>query len=593
MAFDGIFMSALSNELNEKLSGGKIEKIYQPESDALIISIQNNRKKYNLFLSASANLPHFTLIDKKPDNPATPPMFCMLLRKYLSGGIVINIHQEQLERVIYIDIIAKDEMGHPSNKRLIIEIMGKHSNIIFVEPETMSIIDSIKRIPISVSRVRQILPALKYTLLETSKLNLLTSSEDEFNQAREKTVKSTKTYKWLYQTYMGMSPIRAESICTDANISADADIKDLTSEQANNLWICINKLKYAIISNLYNPAIIIEKESEQFVDFCAIELSIYKQNMHKYTFLNESSVCEVVNIYFSGKEKRQRIHNRSLNLKKFISQRIIRNENKYQKLIDEQLKAEDSDIYKIYGDLLLGSLHNITQDMDKISLINYYDPESSKITITLDKRLTPSQNAQKYYKKYNKSKTARSVLLTQIKETEDEIKYLNQVLYSLENSSDPENIEDIRTELIQSGFLKHSQNKKKKNNKRKKPTFLEFISSDGFSILVGKNNMQNDLLTLKTASKKDIWLHTKIIAGSHVIIQTKGAEVPERTISEAAHLAAWYSKAQQSSQVPVDYTLVKNVSKPNGAKPGMVIYLTNQTIYVTPNKEIVERLLKE
>ncbi len=589
MAFDGIFISALCNELNSKLSDGRIEKIYQPEADAIILSLQNNRQKYHLFISASANLPHFTLIDEKPNNPPTPPMFCMLLRKHLLGGKIINIHQEQLERVVYIDILAKDEMGHPSTKRLIIEMMGKHSNIIFVEPNTMTIIDSIKRIPISVSRVRQILPTLKYKLINANKLNLLTTGIDELNSSLNNMTKPTFLFKWIYLNYMGISPVRAQSICIDANLPTDVNANELTPSERNRLWETLQQLKKTLLIANYTPSIIIDKD-KGYVDFCAISLSIYSQDKQNYNITALDTVSSAVLNYYSGKEKRQRIHNRAINLKKFITQRIQRNENKYQKLVDEQMRAEDSDIYKIYGDLLLGNLHNITQDMEKITLQNYYDPECKDITIKLDKRLTPSQNAQKYYKKYNKSKTARSVLLQQIADTKTEITYLNQVLFSLESSSEPENIEDIKLELIHSGFLKRTQGKKNKVNKRKKTEFLQYKSSDGFSILVGKNNIQNDQLTLKTASKKDIWLHTKIIAGSHVIIQTKGQEVPERTISEAAHIAAWHSKAQNSGQVPVDYTLVKNVSKPNGAKFGMVIYQTNQTIYVTPHEEIIKQL---
>lgn len=590
MAFDGIFMAALCNELNENLAGGRIEKIYQPESDALVFSIQNKKKRFSFFVSVNAHLPYFSTIETKLDNPLSPPMFCMLLRKHLSGGQILSLKQEALERVVYIDVLSKDEMGHTQKRCLVIEMMGKHSNVILIDPETNEIFDSLKRIPLSVSRVRQVLPGLTYKLIPTDKFNLKETTKKDVTLSIQNTTKSIPLFKWIYTRYMGISPIRAQSLCIDAQLPSDKDVKSLSEIEIEQLWKAMECLQTRIFEKTYKPEIILEKESRLYKDFSAFPLLAYHNAPSAFSVNPVEKITEAVSLYYGNKERQQRIQSKAQNLKRFLNQRHNRSLRKCQKLKDEQLQAENAEIFKTYGELILANIYTMEKGQEKVTLKNFYDPTAPSISLTLDKRLTPSQNAQRYFKRYAKQKTAQSVLKKQIEDTQQEILYLEQVQTALEQSTEPENIEEIRSELIASGFLKRKNTKKKGHKQKKKSTYFHYISTDGFSILVGKNNLQNDELTLKTASKKDIWLHTKIIPGSHVIIQTKGQMPPESTLFEAATLAAWHSKARQSSQVPVDYTMVKNVSKPKGAKPGMVIYSTNQTLYVTPNEDLVKKL---
>ena len=588
MAYDGILMASLADELNERLAGSRIDKIHQPEPDALVIHIKAPGEKHKLYISANSNLPHMTLIQRKMDNPLKAPMFCMLLRKHLAGGRILSVGQHALERVIYIDVESRNELGDLAVKRLIVEIMGKHSNIILIDAKDDTILDSIKRIPFSVSRLRQILPGLKYELIPADKENLRVSEKDDFLSRVDGTSKPTKVFKWIYMNYQGFSPAISMSICFQAGIPEETDIKDLTSNQTDALWTGLDSLKSCILQKMYTPVIVKENETGKYMDLSAFRLNHYLEP--DYETVVKERITDVIEEYYEKKDQVNRMLHKTQNLRKFLSQRIDRLLNKLQKLKEEQLYAENAEESKIFGELILANLYQIQKGMHEIKVLNYYDPDSQEIIIKLDSRLSPSENSQKYFKKYNKLKTAQDKLAVQIEEAEADLAYLEQVQSAVELSSDPANIEEIRQELIESGILKKKHQTKGKKKSKFEP--LTYMSSDGFEILVGKNNLQNDYLTLKLASNKDMWLHTKIIPGSHVIIRTKGEDVPEQTIYEAACIAAWHSKGRLSGQVPVDYTHVKNVSKPSGAKPGMVIYTTNQTLYVTPNQEDVEALKK-
>lgn len=586
MAYDGILMAALADELESRLVGGRIDKIHQPEPDALVIHIKAPGEKSMLYISANSNLPHMTLIERKMDNPLKAPMFCMLLRKHLSGGRILGIRQHELERIILVDVESRNELGDLTTKRIIVEIMGKHSNIILVDTEENVILDSIKRIPFSVSRVRQILPGLKYEFLPTDKRNLRETGKDVFMDLVENTVKSTQVFKWIYMNYQGFSPAISRSICFEAEISESDDITALTSRELESLWNALENLKNSVEHQNYRPVIVKEISTGKYVDLSSFALKHYLPN--DFEIVESASITKVIEEYYGKKDQVNRMLHKTQNLRKFLSQRIDRLLNKLQKLKEEQLYAENAEESRIYGELLLANMYQLEKGMHEVKVLNYYDPESPEITIKLDSRLTPSENSQRYFKKYNKLKTAQEKLAVQIEDADSDLAYLEQVQTAVELSSDPTNIEEIRQELVEAGIMKKKHQKKDKKKSKIEP--LSYMSSEGFEILVGKNNLQNDYLTLKLASNKDMWLHTKIIPGSHVIIRTKGQDVSEQTIYEAACIAAWHSKGRLSSQVPVDYTPVKHVSKPSGAKPGMVIYTTNQTVYVTPDEDDIESM---
>ncbi len=589
MAMDGLFLHGLVDELREKLVGGRIDKVYQPEKDEVTLMVSNNRTNYILEISSDSSLPHITITNAKKENPDQPPMFCMLMRKNLIGARLLSIDQLGLERVIRINFEVRNELGDLVNRDLYIEIMGKHSNIILANEES-KIIDSIKRIPLGLSRVRQILPGLTYSLLPSSKLSILDLSMEEIKSVL-KNSEEGKIFKQIYILFDGFSPLVTKDICKKSDIDPDESTSNLTDSEFDRISEQILSIKEVLVANDYKPYIVYNNDDEvnqTSVDFHILDIDAFKGPEHIIT--SYATATEVINNYYLKKDRENRIHQKSSNLRKAVSHRLERAINKLSKLKEEQLQAENADVQKIYGELILANLYQIQMGMEEVTVTDYYSEDQSEITIPLKPRLTPSENSQKYYKKYNKLKNAQIEISKQIEETEAEITYLDHVLTNIDNTIDTTNLDEIRAELAEIGYMKKKFVKKGKKHVKSKP--LEYVSSDGFEILVGRNNKENDNLTLKFASNKDIWLHTKIIPGSHVIIRTHGSEVPEATIIEAASIAAYHSKAKMSSQVPVDYTLVKNVSKPSGAKPGMVIYNVNNTVYVTPQEDEILRLKK-
>ena len=580
MAFDGIFVSQLVKELAPLLIGARIDKIHQPEKDELSLIIRGKDQNYTLFISVESALPYFALTTQKKENPQTPPMFCMLLRKHIAGGRIFNMTQHGNERVVVLEIEAKNELGELERKKLIIEIMGKHSNLI-VTKEDFTIIDSIKRITPDMSRVRSVLPGLKYEFLESDKIRL-DQVELEFKaslEAKVKTAPQTKCFKALYEIVEGFSPLASKTVLNQADLSFDLPIGQLLPREVD-----------AIIAGLINFRDHLGKIGYVYYDAFDIPRELYfLDSLKGYDHMYEAdSLNAAVDLYYSTQNKQLKNHQRANDLKKTVAQRLERSESKLNKLKMELETAENSEIYKIQGELILANIYRLSKGMNVATLENYYSQANEPIDIPLDIRLDPSENAQRYFKKYNKLKTARLELKIQIEETNQEVAYLDQVLTLLNNIDEPSDLLSIKQELMEEGFVKSRMTKQK--TKPTKEIFKRFVSSDGFEILVGKNNKQNDQLTTKIASNKDLWLHTKIIPGSHVIIRTEGSDVPEQTLIEAAIIAAYHSKARESSNVPVDYTLVKNVSKPNGAKPGMVIYVQNKTLYVTPDEQVINQL---
>lgn len=585
MALDGLVIHSIVDELHKKLLGGKIDKVYQPENDEVVLHIRNNKENFKLVLSCSASNPRVYLAsDYKKENPINAPMFCMLFRKYIQGGNIVNVSQVDFERIIKISVESFDELKEKTTKDIIIEIMGRHSNIILTHSSNNKIIDSAKRIPPSVSRVRQILPGQTYVLPpKQDKLNPITDiSLNSFVDTLSSF--NGPIFKAIYSKFLGISPVIAKEICFRANIDENLLVSEISSDDISKIYREFHNLFKYIKDNIYNPCMVIDTSIDKVLDFSCINLSLFSN----LSIINDDSISKILENYYATKDIKDRIHQRSSDLRKSISIKLDRLYNKLNKQEKELIESENAQIYKIKGELITSYIYMIEKGMESVEVANFYDLEYKNIKISLNTNFTPSENAQKYFKKYNKLKTAKKEITSQMEITKEEIDYLENIMLSIENCENLAELMDIREELGKVGYLRSKNNSKKETKLTTKPH--EFVSSNGFKILVGKNNKQNDHLTLKVASNEDIWMHTKNIPGSHVIIKTEGKEVPDETIFEGAMLAAFFSKSKMSSQVPVDYTKKKNVKKPNGAKPGMVIYDTNNTIYVTPTEELVAKL---
>lgn len=587
MSLDGIVLNNVCMELKSTLIDCKVDKVYQPEKDEIHLNIRTKGKNTRLLISASSNNPRVYFTQNQKSNPQSPPMFCMLLRKHVQGGRILNVEQVSLERILKISIESMNELGDMSVKELIIEIMGKHSNIILVDTNTNKIIDSIKRVPLSISTVRQILPGLEYIAPPSQdKMNPLDIEKNEFlnliNSSEE-----TVSFKFLYQNFIGLSPLVSREICTLANVDSNSVLSDLTSEDKDSLYSNFKDVYSCVKDNNYNPTIIKDESNYDIEAFSSIDLKQFG-NLPKVHF---ESISELLDYYYVTRDKLDRIKQKSNDLRKNISMKLDRALNKLAKQNKEISDAQKREKFKIYGELIIANIYKLEKGMEHVELDNFYSEDYEKVKVTLNKNLTPSENAQKYFKRYNKLKTAYDIVSKELVKTKEEVSYLENILLALETSTEIEELDEIREELIKEGYFKKPTTKgKKKIKTTSKPH--HYKSSDGFDIYVGKNNKQNDYLTLKIADKEDIWLHTKIIPGSHVIIKTEGKDVPENTILEAAQLAGFYSKGKMSSNVPVDYTEKKNVKKPSGAKPGMVIYETNSTAYITPSVENISKIEK-
>ncbi len=570
MSFDGIITRAIVSEMNRNILGGKIEKVYQPEADELVFNIHSKTGNFKLYASCNSSHARIHFIKENPVNPATPLSFCMLLRKHIQAGRISEIIQKDSERIIEFSIETYNELGLSVNKKLIIEIMGKHSNIILVDMETMKIIDSIKRISIDVNRYRQLLPGKIYEYPpDQGKLTL-----EEITPEKLEIILDTDMNlipKALLNSLQGISPAVANNLL-DVALEKGTTPANLPI----GIYRAITEINKKLDNNEINPVVYLNK-SKTPVDFHIMNLSALKE-------INESvyfdTLSEAMEFYFANKDSSNRIKQKSVDLEKAINNNLNKLYLKKQRLSEDLLHAEDSESYRLFGELLTASLHQINPGESQTKVHNYYD--NTEITIPLDKKLSPSKNAQLYFKKYGKSKTAIKEKHLQLEDVALDIEYVESVASFLEGASSLEEIEAIRTELITSGYLKKRKTTGKPSKAKLGPT--TYTTTDGFRVLVGRNNVDNDVLTFKTASPKDIWFHTKDIPGSHVILFLDGKVPSDQAILEAASLAALHSKAKESENVPVDFTKVRYVKKPNGAKPGMVIFTGNKTVYVNPYK---------
>lgn len=584
MAFDGITIAALKNEIENKIVGGRIDKIYQPESDEIILGIRCFGVNLKLLLTANPSNPKFHFTNLAKNNPANPPLFCMVLRKHLQSGKIIKLEQVSFDRILNIYIESLNEMKDYSVKKLVLEIMGRHSNIILVD-ENNIILDSVKHISHDKSSVREVLPGKEYSLPpEQNKINTLNLDVNNFYDSINNN-KTKKIQNIIYQSYNGISPVIASELCFRAGIDSSDVPEEISNDKIRLLYSKFYELVEDIKNNRFSPELI--TNDKKLIDFSPFEMTQFVS----YEVVKFESMSELVEKYYETKDLSYRINQKTQDLRHLISQNIERCVRKKEIQMQTLKDIENREEQRLCGELLTANIYSIKKGMTTVTLPNFYSDNMENVTIALEGDLTPSENAQKYFKAYNKAKRTFEALQEQIKSNDEELNYLEGVLTSVSNCTDEQDIKEIRSELRESGYIKKIKgSNKKKSQKKSKP--MHFVSSDGFDIYVGKNNIQNDELTLKFARNRDIWLHTKIIPGSHVIIVTDGKEVPDSTLDEAVNLAAYYSKARESALVPVDYTEKKNVKKPNGAKPGMVIYETNKTAYVTPSEDFINNIKK-
>ncbi|WP_242219578.1 NFACT family protein [Bacillus cereus group sp. BfR-BA-01380] len=567
MAFDGLFTRAITHEIANSLQTGRISKIYQPSKYEILLHIRANGKNQKLILSAHPTYARMHLTTQNYDSPALPPMFCMLLRKHLEGGFIEKIEQIDLERMIQITIRSRNEIGDESLKTLIIEIMGRHSNIILVDSKTNTILDSLKHVSLAVNRHRTVYGGAEYVAPPTQqKINpLQIETQEEFIGPLD--FLSGNMDKQLVGAFIGISPLFAKEVVSKAGM-----VNERTLSEA------FFTLQKPLLQHEYTPSMIIANGKEFFYLFPLSHLKGEEK-----TF---SSVSELLDRFFFGKAERDRVKQQAHDLERFMQNEKAKNEKKLIKLQKTLEDAGKADKYQLFGELLTANMYAMKKGDKEIEVINYYDENSGTVKITLDPLRTPSENAQRYFQKYQKAKNSVAIVEEQIKKTHEEIIYFDSLLQQMEAASSKD-IEEIRDELAEEGYMR---NRRAKNGKKKpaKPILDKYIASDGTEILVGKNNKQNDYLTNKLARRDEIWLHTKDIPGSHVVIRS--LEPNDETLMEAAKLAAYFSKAKESSSVPVDYTKIRHVKKPSGAKLGFVTYDNQQTVYVTPDTDTVMKL---
>lgn len=589
MALDGITINALTCELNKRLLGGRISKISQPEADELQLTIKSQSANERLLISAGASLPFVYLTSDNKPGPATAPTFCMLLRKHISGGHITAITQPGFERIIEITVDHLDEMGDPCQKILTIELMGKHSNIIFRKTDG-TILDSIKHISTLVSSVREVLPGREYFIPNTDdKIDLrslllckpsyeveldLLANEVEAILLDNVLCKPMPLQKALYTTFTGFSPVISEAICSECNIDSSISANVLTDKDCVTLSNAIANLLISVSDGDYSPYIILDKEGNP-IEFEVTDMPQYRQlNLEAC-----DSVSDMLRLFYARKNEYTRIRQKSADLRKIVQTALERNIKKYD-LQAKQLKdTEKMDKYKLYGELLQTYGYSAAEGDDKLTCENYYTGE--EITIPLDPTLGALANSQKYFDRYGKLKRTKEAVTAQIEETSADIEHLKSIAASLDIAENEDDLSIIKDELIDSGYIKRKGNQKIKNKAKSKP--LHFLSSDGFDIFVGKNNYQNDELTFKLANAGDWWFHAKKMPGSHVIVRAMGKELPDNTFLEAAALAAYYSSGKSMDKVEVDYVQRKEVKKPNGSKPGFVVYYTNYSMIVKPD----------
>ena len=579
MAFDGIVIANLVKDLNDKIVSGRISKIAQPEKDELLLTIKGNRENFRLLISANASLPLLYFTETNKPSPLTAPNFCMLLRKHIANGRIVSVSQPGLERIVRIEIEHLDEMGDLKRKFLIVELMGKHSNIIFCDDEN-KILDSIKHISAQVSSVREVLPGREYFIPHAGeKKDPLTITEEEFKELIGKTPQNLS--RALYTDLTGLSPTVSAELCHLASLDGDISAKDFSDSELTHLYHAFTWIMDDVRQGNFTPNIIYQKEKP--VEFASIPLSMFSGG--DYRSVSFPSISALLERYYAERNTVSRIHQKSTDLRKILTNSLERSYKK-RDLQQKQIKdTEKREKFRIYGELLNTYGYGIQEGEKSFRCLNYYD--NTEITIPLDPTLSAQENAVRYFDKYNKQKRTFEATSRQLEQTEAEIEHLESISTFLDIARKEEDLAQIKEELTEYGYIKRHFSGGKKQKKAVSRPF-HYLSSDGFHIYVGKNNYQNEELTFKLASGNDWWFHAKGIPGSHVIVKTEGKELPDRVFEEAGALAAYYSRGRGQDKVEIDYIQKKNLKKVPGAAPGFVVYHTNYSLVAAPEIPVKE-----
>lgn len=584
MPLDGLTLHFLADELSKAVCGSRIEKIHQPSRDELIIGLRSREGADKLLVSASANCPRLHLTMRAPENPATPPMLCMLMRKHLTGAVITAVRQNELDRLLLIDLAGTNELGDKTTYTLCIEIMSKHSNIVLVNEQGL-IVDAVKRIDFTQSSVRQILPGLKYTLPPSqSKLNILNC---DINSAVEQvlSLKNKLLSQAVLETIQGVSPLISREIASCA-CSDDMPVADVSFTVRDKLTAKLLVMQKMLACGSAVPTVLIREGVKAF-DFTFMDITQFGFAVEGR---QKNSFSQLLDDFYYEKDRAERTRQRSSALQKLLSNNISRLSRKIEAQRAELAQCADRDSLRINAELILANQYRLGKGVPFYDVNNFYD-NNATVRIPVDPALSPSANAQRYFKEYRKAKTAEGLLGGLIEQGISELAYLESVADSVNRAGGFTELAEIRAELYENGYLKRA---KGDNGKKIKPMpALEYVSDDGFRILVGRNNLQNEMITFKTARKDDSWFHVQKMPGSHVVVIGEGKVIPERTARQAAILAAYHSGARDSSQVPVDYTLVRELKKPPAGKPGKVIYHEYNTMWVTPDSELCERLAQK
>lgn len=584
MALDGAFLRHLKKEITDRALGARVDKIYQPNKEELVFLLRTRQEAFKLLLSARANSPRIHFTQYAPENPKVPPMLCMLLRKRLSGAKLVEVRQPGLERLLYLDFDAANELGDKVRLSLVIEIMGKYSNIILVDGQG-KIVDALKRVDEEMSSQRLVQPGLAYELPPAqNKPCMLECQPEEIVEAIVHQPKNQSLNKGILNALQGLSPVVCREIEHQVGRGQELFTRDLTQEQRERLRFFLERL-FTTVRDTAGEPYMVTKIKGKPMEFSFLNIVQYGTLASVSRWEDFSSLLDE---FYEERDRQDRMRVKAQDLLRLLANASERLSRKINLQRGELARSEDREHLRVCGDLINANLYRIERGSAFADLENFYD-ENRLMRVKLDPALNATQNAQKYYKEYRKAKTAQQVLGEQIAQAEQELLYVDSVFDCLSRAQSESELNEIRQELREEGYLKAVR------DKRKPPAPLaplEFVSSEGFRILVGRNNRQNDKLTLKQANNNDIWLHTKNIPGSHTIIVTGGRQPGDATLKEAAMLAAYHSRAKDSSQVPVDYTQVRYVSKPQGEKPGMVIYVHYQTLFVTPQHELTEKLKK-
>ena len=584
MALDGITVHCIKDELSSRLTGGRIDKIYQPQKDEIILGVRAFGTNYKLLLSANASHPRAQLVSSSKENPLQAPMFSMVLRKHLSGSKILSISQPGAERMLFFTMEGHNEMGDLVQKQLVLELMGQYSNLILVDPQTGNILDAIKHVPHDISSVREVLPGRAYVEPPSQQKQDPFSLEKESFFSALSALPDAPLDRALTSSYTGLSPLLSSEICSRAHLDASDRPSALSQLQKDTLYDAFSALMEEVKAGQYTPSLYYDAHGLP-QEFAPVRLTMFPGKAEEM-----ESISDVMTAFYEKRDAAYHIRQKAHDLRRLVQTNIERCVKKKEIQLRTRKDNKNMDLWRLKGELLTANLYAVPKNATVYEAPNFYEEGMPLVQIRLDPTLTPSENAARYFQKYNKAKRTLAALAVQEAQNEKELAYLEGVLVAIDACNEEADIKDIRDELVEEGYLRKRSSKQDKRQKKSRP--LHFLSSDGYHIFVGKSNTQNDELTLRFAKSDDLWLHTKKIPGSHVIIQTNGApeQVPAATLMEAANLAAYYSKGRQSSNVPVDYCPRRFVKKPSGAKPGMVIYETNQTIYITPDRAKAETM---